>query len=143
MFRRHTRSRDHIGAEANARNESAAEAAQGRDDRPPKTKGSGPSYSVPTQLIILALVAGVVNGLVKPIVRLLSLPVRMATLGLFSFVINAGLLLLIAWLSGQFDIPFSIAGFPPEFSFDALGWALIGSVVLSIINTIVGNFIHD
>lgn len=95
------------------------------------------------QLIILALVAGVVNGLVKPIVRLLSLPVRMATLGLFSFVINAGLLLLIAWLSGQFDIPFSIAGFPPEFSFDALVWALIGSVVLSIINTIVGNFIHD
>jgi hypothetical protein len=57
MFRRHTRSRDHMGAEANARNESAAEAAQGRDDRPPKTKGSGPSYSVPTQLIILALVA--------------------------------------------------------------------------------------
>ena len=46
-----------MGAEANARNESAAEAAQGRDDRPPKTKGSGPSYSVPTQLIILALVA--------------------------------------------------------------------------------------
>lgn len=95
------------------------------------------------QLVILALVAGVVNGLIKPIVRLLSLPVRMATLGLFSFVINAGLLLLIAWLSGQLDIPFSIAGFPPEFSFEALGWALIGAVVLSVINAIVGQFIHD
>ena len=66
------------------------------------------------RLILLALVAGVVNGLVKPIVRLLSLPVRMATLGLFGFVINAGMLLLVAWLSGQFDIPFSIAGFPPD-----------------------------
>jgi len=95
------------------------------------------------QLILLALVAGVVNGLIKPIVRLLSLPVRMATLGLFSFVINTGLLLLVAWLSGQFDIPFSIAGFPPDFSFDAVGWAFIGSVVLSVINTIVGNVIHD
>ena len=95
------------------------------------------------QLILLALVAGVVNGLVKPIVRLLSLPVRMATLGLFSFVINAGMLLLVAWLSGQFDIPFSIAGFPPEFSFEALGWALIGSVVLSIINSLIGHFVHD
>ena len=95
------------------------------------------------QLLLLALVAGVVNGLVKPIVKLLSLPVRVATLGLFSFVINAGMLLLIAWLSGQFDIPFSIAGFPPKFSFDALVWALIGSIVLSIITSIVGHFVHD
>ena len=95
------------------------------------------------QLLLLAIVAGLVNGLVKPIVRLLSLPVRLATLGLFSFVINAGLLLLIAWLSGQFDIPFSIAGFPPDFSVEALLWALIGSVVLSIITSIVGHFVHD
>jgi putative membrane protein len=95
------------------------------------------------QLIILALVAGVVNGLVKPIIRLLSLPVRMATLGLFSFVINAGMLLLIAWISGELDVPFSIAGFPPDFSFEALGWALIGSVVLSIITSVIGHFIHD
>ena len=95
------------------------------------------------QLLLLALVAGLVIGLVKPIVRLLSLPVRLATLGLFSFVINAGMLLLIAWLSGQFDIPFSIAGFPPDFSFEAVGWALIGSVVLSIITSIVGHFVHD
>jgi putative membrane protein len=95
------------------------------------------------QLIILALVAGVVNGLIKPIVRLLSLPVRMATLGLFSFVINAGLLLLVAWISGQVDVPFSIAGFPPDFSLEALGWALVGSVVLSIITSLIGHFIHD
>lgn len=95
------------------------------------------------QLIILALVAGVVNGLVKPIVRLLSLPVRMATLGLFSFVINAAMLLLVAWVSGQVDVPFSIAGFPPDFSLDALVWALVGSVVLSIITSLIGHFIHD
>jgi putative membrane protein len=96
-----------------------------------------------TQLILLALVAGVVNGLVKPIVRLLSLPVRMATLGLFSFVINAGMLLLVAWLSGQFDIPFSIAGFPPDFSLDAILWAVVGSVVLSIITSLIGHFVPD
>ena len=95
------------------------------------------------QLLLLAIVAGLVNGLVKPIVRLLALPVRMATLGLISFVINAAMLLLIAWLSGVFDIPFSIAGFPPDFSVEALVWALIGSVVLSIITSIVGHFVHD
>jgi putative membrane protein len=94
-------------------------------------------------LIVLALVAGVVNGLIKPIVRLLSLPVRMATLGLFSLVINTGMLLLVAWLSGQLDVPFSIAAFPPKFSFEAVGWAFIGSIVLSVISTVVGIFIHD
>jgi putative membrane protein len=95
------------------------------------------------QLILLAVVAGVVNGLIKPIVRLMSLPIRMATLGLFSFVINAGLLLLVAWLSGLFDIPFTIAGFPPDLSFEAIGWALIGSVVLSVISTAIGIVVHD
>jgi putative membrane protein len=97
----------------------------------------------PPGLIVLALVAGVVNGLIKPVVRLMSLPIRMATLGLFSLVINTGMLLLIAWLSGQLNIPFSIAGFPPALSFDAVGWAFIGSVVLSIISTLVGIVIHD
>jgi putative membrane protein len=95
------------------------------------------------QLLLLALVAGVVNGLIKPIVRLLSLPVRMATLGLFSFVINAGMLLLVAWLSGQFDIPFSIAGFPPDLSVEALAWAVMGSVVLSVISTVIGIVVPD
>jgi putative membrane protein len=94
-------------------------------------------------LIVLALVAGVVNGLIKPVVRLMSLPIRMATLGLFSIVINTAMLLLIAWLSGQVNVPFSIAGFPPDLSFEAVGWAFIGSIVLSIISTVVGIFIHD
>jgi putative membrane protein len=95
------------------------------------------------QLIVLALVAGVVNGLIKPIVRLLALPIRMATLGLIGFVINAAMLLIVAWISGQLKLGFSIAGFPPDFSLTALGWALIGAIVLSIISAIVGHFIHD
>ena len=94
-------------------------------------------------LIILALIAGVVNGLIKPIVKLLSLPVRLATLGLFSFVINAAMLLLIAWIGGQLDIGFTIAGFPPDFSLDAVVWALVGSVVLSVIGSVIGHFVPD
>ncbi|HET9346738.1 MAG TPA: phage holin family protein [Candidatus Limnocylindrales bacterium] len=94
-------------------------------------------------LIVLALIAGVVNGLIKPIVRLLALPVRMATLGLVSFVINAAMLLLIAWLAGLIGIDFTIAGFPPDFSVDAILWAVVGAVVLSIISTVIGIFIHD
>jgi putative membrane protein len=94
-------------------------------------------------LILLAVIAGVVNGLIKPIIKLLSLPIRLATLGLFSFVINAAMLLLIAWLAGKVDIHFTIHGFPPDFTLDAFIWALIGSIVLSIISTIIGFFIHD
>jgi putative membrane protein len=94
-------------------------------------------------LVGLALVAGVVNGLIKPIVRLLSLPIRMATLGLVSFVINAAMLLLIAWLAGQLGIHFTIAGFPPKLTADAFVWALIGSIVLSIISTIIGMVVPD
>jgi putative membrane protein len=95
------------------------------------------------QLVLLAVIAGVVNGLIKPIIRLLSLPVRLATLGLFSLVINAGMLLLIAWLADKVDIHFTIHGFPPDFSLDALVWAVIGSIVLSIISTVIGFFVPD
>ena len=52
-------------------------------------------------------------------------------------------LLLVAWISGKLDIPFSISGFPPKFSLDALVWAFVGAIVLSIINTIIGHFVED
>ena len=94
-------------------------------------------------LLLLAVIAGVVNGLIKPIIKLLSLPIRLATLGLFSLVINAGMLLLIAWLAEKVNLDFTIKGFPPDFSADALLWAVVGSIVLSIIGTVVGIFIHD
>jgi putative membrane protein len=94
-------------------------------------------------LLLLAVIAGVVNGLIKPIIKLLSLPIRLATLGLFTFVINAAMLLLIAWLADKVDIHFTIHGFPPDFTLDAFIWALIGSIVLSVISTIIGFFIHD
>ena len=58
-------------------------------------------------LLVLAVIFGIVNGLIGPIVRLLALPLRMMTLGLVGFVINAGLLLLncrrepIAFVRGE------------------------------------------
>ena len=50
-------------------------------------------------LIVLSLIAGVVNGFIKPIIKLFSLPLTVMTLGLFGLVINAGMLLLIAWIA--------------------------------------------
>jgi putative membrane protein len=97
------------------------------------------------QLIGLALVFGVVNALVKPIVKILSFPITAMTLGLFGIVINGGLLLLVAWLSGEvFDIPFTIAGFPASgLSVEAIAWAIVASVALGLISTVIGLVIHD
>jgi len=95
-------------------------------------------------LIVIALIAGVVNGLIKPIVKILSLPIRLATLGLISFVINAGLLLLVAWIADKVEPgKFTIAGFPPDFSVEAIAWAVVGAVVLSVISTVIGMVVPD
>lgn len=81
---------------------------------------SGITVSTPTTLIFAALLLGVVNAIVRPIVVLLTLPVTLITLGLFLLVVNAAMLgLVAAFLSG-----FSIAGFWP-----ALWAALLISLV--------------
>jgi len=70
---------------------------------------SGITVSTPTTLILAALLLGVVNAIVRPIVVLLTLPVTLITLGLFLLVVNAAMLgLVAAFLPG-----FSIAGFWP------------------------------
>jgi putative membrane protein len=92
------------------------------------------------QLVVIAIVFGLINSLVKPIVKLLALPIRVMTLGLISFVINAGMLLLLAWVAGLLDISFQIGGYPPKFSIDTLIGALLGSIVISIVSTVLGVF---
>ncbi len=98
--------------------------------------------SIPN-LIVLSLIAGVVNGLIKPVIKLLSLPLTLMTFGLFGLVINAGLLILIAWISDLIGITFTVGGFPPDFSIDTIVAAFIGGIALSIVGSIVSHFIHD
>jgi len=92
------------------------------------------------QLVVIAIVFGLINSLVKPIVKLLALPIRLMTLGLISFVINAAMLLLLAWVAGQLDLSFKIGTFPPDLDIDALVGALLGSIIISVVSTIGGLF---
>jgi len=62
-------------------------------------------------LVLVALVFGVVNAVVRPVVKLLSLPFIILTLGLLIFVINAFMLLLTSWLSKQLGLGFHLDGF--------------------------------
>jgi putative membrane protein len=74
-------------------------------------------------LVVVALIFGVVNAVVEPIVKLLSLPFIILTLGLFLIVINAAMLLLTSWISGELGRRFEVEGF----------WtAVLGAIVITI-----------
>ncbi|MEV0850075.1 phage holin family protein [Streptomyces sp. NPDC049954] len=76
-------------------------------------------------LIIVALVFGVVNVLVKPLVQLLTLPLFILTLGLFTLVINALMLLLTSWVCDKLDVSFHVDGF----------WtAVLGGLIVSVVS---------
>jgi putative membrane protein len=76
----------------------------------------------------VALVFGVVNAVVKPILFFLSLPAILITLGLFYFVVNALALWLTATLSGGLGMGFKVSGF---------GAAFLGALVVSLVNLIL------
>jgi putative membrane protein len=75
-------------------------------------------------VILVAVIFGVVNFIIKPIVKLFSLPLFFLTLGLITFVINALMLWLTSWASGQLKLDFHVDGFVP---------ALLGSLIISIV----------
>lgn len=98
----------------------------------------------PLTIVVTALIFGVINSFIKPLLRLLSLPIRMVTLGLFGFVINIGLLFLLAWVGDQIGRGVLIAGWPAEaFSLDAIVAAAIGAILLSIFSTALSLVIRD
>lgn len=80
-----------------------------------------------------AVILGLVNALVRPILILLTLPVTLLTLGLFLFVINAAMLLLASWLTTRlFGIGLVIDGFLS---------ALVGALIVSIVSAVLGFFL--
>lgn len=83
----------------------------------------GLSIANPMSLILAALLLGVCNAVVKPVLVVLTLPATVLTLGLFLLVINGVVLALVAWI-----LPgFSIAGF---------GAAILGALIVSVISLI-------
>jgi putative membrane protein len=93
---------------------------------------------------VLAVIFGVVNGLIKPIVRLLALPLRVMTLGLIGFVINAAMLLLTAWIGDLVGLAFTVGDFPPTlFSVSTLIGAIIGAAALTIVNSLTHTIAPD
>lgn len=78
---------------------------------------------------LVGLVFTIINSFVAPVVKALSLPFIIVTLGLALLVINALLLLLTEWITEQFDMQFFIDGF---------WWAVVASIVISLSQSVVG-----
>ena len=86
-------------------------------------------------LLFMALIFGLVNALVRPILKFLTCPLIMLTLGLFTLVVNALMLMLASWLGRQLGLGFYVAGFWPA---DFLG-ALVISVVSFVLTMLIGD----
>lgn len=90
------------------------------------------------KLLAVAVILALVNTWIKPVLKIVSLPITLISLGLFSFVLNALLLLLVAFVSDQLKLGFTIGGFPPDFTSDSFIGAVLASVVISIVSTLLG-----
>ena len=85
-------------------------------------------------LFTVALIFGVVNAIIKPVTKFVTLPLIVLTLGLFLLVINGLMLVLTSRISGWFDLGFTVSGFRAAF---------LGALVVSVINALAGLVIGD
>ena len=85
-------------------------------------------------LLFVALILGIVNSFVRPILKFLSIPFIIITLGLFLLVINALMLLFTEWLVNLFDVAFYVDGF-----WNAVGGAIVITVVTWGVELVFGD----
>ena len=88
----------------------------------------GITFSDSMALLVATIVVGLVNTFIRPILRLISLPITMVTFGLFALVVNAATFALSAWIV-------------PGFEVDGIVPAFIGALVLSIVSTVINFFV--
>ncbi|MEQ4300748.1 phage holin family protein [Plantactinospora sp. B6F1] len=80
-------------------------------------------------VLVVAFIFGVVNAVLKPIIRVVGCVFYVLTLGLFALVVNALLFLLTDWIAQVFDLPFDIDGFWPAF---------YGVIVMAVVSWLLG-----
>lgn len=96
--------------------------------------GPGTNRERALTLLGVAIIFGLVNAIVRPILRLLTLPLVVLTLGLFLLVLNALMLLLTEWIAEQFDLAFQVEGF----------WsALLGALIITVVSFLINIVLPD
>lgn len=95
-------------------------------------------------LVALAIVFGLVNAVVRPPGRLVSMPLNVVTLGTFSLTLNASLLLIVAGVLDAVGQPLiTIATFPSELTIEAVATSAIGAFIITIVSTTMHVLIPD
>lgn len=82
----------------------------------------------------VALIFGIVNAFIRPIVKLFTLPIIFLTLGLFALVVNGLMLMLTSWLAGNLGLQFHVEGCWP---------AILGALVVSIVSALLSMLLAD
>jgi putative membrane protein len=86
-------------------------------------------------VILTAVILGIINAFIRPVLKLLSLPLILLTLGLFILVVNSVCFYLAAWISRTiFDV---------RFAFDSIWAVLLGAIVISIVSTVLNWILPD
>ena len=85
-------------------------------------------------LIVAAVLIGVINAFLKPIIKVLGCPLYVLTLGLFALVVNALLLELVSWIALKVSVPFHVDGFWSAF------W---GAIIIGLVSWLLNLFVPD
>ena len=85
-------------------------------------------------LVVVAIIFGLVNAVLKPLIKVVGCPFYVLTLGLIGLVVNALLFMLVGWIAGNLGLPFVVAGF---------GAAFFGAIVVAVVSFILHLVIPD
>ncbi|WP_416901717.1 phage holin family protein [Micromonospora echinospora] len=85
-------------------------------------------------LLVVALIFGLVNAVLKPVIQVVGCVFYLLTLGLFALVVNALLFLLTDWIASGLDLPFQVDGFWPAF------W---GAIVVAVVSWLISVVVRE
>ena len=86
-------------------------------------------------LLAVAVIFGIVNAVLRPIIKTIGCGLYVLTLGLISLVVNGLLFLLVSWIAGQFDLPFHVDDFWPS--------ALLGALLVGVVSWVLNMLVPD
>jgi putative membrane protein len=95
--------------------------------------------ATPGGVLVVAIVVGLANALVKPVLKVLSLPLSIITLGLSGLIVNAVVLLGVAWATQELKVSFTVGNYPPTLlDPNTIVAAVVGAVILSVVSLVIG-----
>ncbi|WP_127841224.1 phage holin family protein [Actinomyces wuliandei] len=98
---------------------------------------SGGAAQMWLNLVVVGLVLALVNSVIKPVARTLAFPLYIVTFGLFALVVNGAMLSLAGWLTDHLGALGAAGSVPLGLEVASFGWAVAGSVVVSVISAAV------